>query len=115
MKILHIILTVVAFLYTDILHAQTDEIQNATTYKTNLFGSVASGSNTPFWMVSNRYGIVPLDADNGYLSAGVFHQQHFGKGFRWNAGLELAGAVPRYRNIYIYNRFMPSWDIKVCC
>lgn len=101
MKILHIILTVVAFLYTDILHAQTDEIQNATTYKTNLFGSVASGSNTPFWMVSNRYGIVPLDANNGYLSAGVFHQQHFGKGFRWNAGLELIGAVPRYRNIYI--------------
>ena len=39
----------------------------ATTYKAEIFGSVASGDNTPFWMVSNRYGIVPLEANNGYL------------------------------------------------
>ena len=56
----------------------------ATTYKAEIFGSVASGDNTPFWMVSNRYGFVPLEANYGYLNAGVFHNQTFGKGFRTN-------------------------------
>ena len=53
--------------------AQEEETTpEATTYKAEIFGSVASGDNTPFWMVSNRYGIVPLEANNGYLNAGVF-------------------------------------------
>ena len=73
----------------------------ATTYKAEIFGSVASGDNTPFWMVSNRYGIVPLEANNGYLNAGVFHNQTFGKGFRWGAGLDVVAAVPRHRNFFI--------------
>lgn len=50
--------------------AQEEETTpEATTYKAEIFGSVASGDNTPFWMVSNRYGIVPLEANNGYLNA----------------------------------------------
>ena len=68
--------------------AQEEETTpEATTYKAEIFGSVASGDNAPFWMVSNRYGIVPLEANNGYLNAGVFHNQTFGKGFSWGAGL----------------------------
>lgn len=71
--------------------AQEEETTpEATTYKAEIFGSVASGDNAPFWMVSNRYGIVPLEANNGYLNAGVFHNQTFGKGFRWGAGLDLS-------------------------
>ena len=74
---------------------------NTTTYKTEIAGSVASESQTPFWLVSNHYGVVPLEANNGYLKAGVFHDQTFGKGFRWGAGLDLVAAVPRHRNFYI--------------
>ena len=82
--------------------AQEEETTpEATTYKAEIFGSVASGDNTPFWMVSNRYGIVPLEANNGYLNAGVFHNQTFGKGFRWGAGLDVVAAVPRHRNFSI--------------
>ena len=82
--------------------AQEEETTpEATTYKAEIFGSVASGDNTPFWMVSNRYGIVPLEANNGYLNAGVFHNQTFGKGFRWGAGLDVVAAVPRHRNFFI--------------
>lgn len=102
MKALQTIIAVATFLYvSNTCYAQTEEIQNATTYKAELFGSVASGSNTPFWMVSNRYGLVPLDANNGYIKAGVFHQQHFGKDFRWSAGLDLVAAAPRYRNAFV--------------
>ena len=82
--------------------AQEEETTpEATTYKAEIFGSVASGDNAPFWMVSNRYGIVPLEANNGYLNAGVFHNQTFGKGFRWGAGLDVVAAVPRHRNFFI--------------
>lgn len=80
---------------------QEKEIVEATAYRIEAFGSAATGSNTPFWMASNRYGIVPLDAGNGYLEAGVFHHRSFGKGFHWSAGLELAGASPRYKKVFI--------------
>ena len=80
--------------------AQEEETTpEATTYKAEIFGSVASGDNTPFWMVSNRYGIVPLEANNGYLNAGVFHNQTFGKGFRWGAGLDVVAAFLYPTNI----------------
>ena len=79
MKALQTIIAVAALFYSADTFAQTEEVEDATSYKAEAFGSVSSGSTTPFWMVSNRYGIVPLDANNGYLNAGVFHQQHFGK------------------------------------
>ena len=77
--------------------AQETGSPEATSYRAEIAGSVASGDHTPFWMVSNRYGIVPLEANNGYLKAGVFHDQTFGDGFRWGAGLDVVAAVPRYR------------------
>lgn len=101
MKALQTIIAVAALLHAANTFAQTEEVEDATSYKAEVFGSASSGSTTPFWMVSNRYGIVPLDANNGYLNAGVFHQQYLGKGFRWSAGLDIVAAVPRYRNVYI--------------
>ena len=101
MKALQTIIAVATLLHAANTFAQTEEAEDATSYKAEVFGSASSGSTTPFWMVSNRYGVVPLDANNGYLNAGVFHQQHFGKGFRWSAGLDIVAVVPRYRNVYI--------------
>lgn len=74
---------------------------DATSFKTELSGSMATGTNTPFWITSNRYGVVPLDANNGFLQAGVFHNQSFGKGFRWNAGVDIVTAIPRNHNFFI--------------
>lgn len=78
---------------------------NETAYDIELFGAAATGDFTPFWMTSNRYGIVPLEANNGYLRAGVLHNQTFGQGFYWSAGLDLVGVVPRYRNAYIHQLY----------
>ncbi|WP_293710759.1 capsule assembly Wzi family protein [uncultured Parabacteroides sp.] len=106
MKALHIIIAGTILLgISNYSYSQTTDIPEATIYKTELFGSAATGSNTPFWMVSNRYGIVPLDAGNGLLNAGVFHNQHFGKGFRWGAGLDIVAAVPRHRNVFIQQAY----------
>ena len=106
MKALRIILAgIILYGISNDSYSQTTDIQDATIYKTELFGSAATGSNTPFWMVSNRYGIVPQEAGNGLLNAGVFHNQHFGKGFRWGAGLDVVAAVPRYRNVFIQQAY----------
>jgi hypothetical protein len=73
-----------------------------TDYRIESFGSAATGRFTPFWLVGNRYGIVPLDAGNAYLRAGVFHQQLPGRNLRWNAGIDVISAAPRYRNVYVH-------------
>jgi hypothetical protein len=52
-------------------------------------------------MVSNRYGVVPLEAGNGYLKAVVFHESAFANGFRWNVGVDLVAAAPRYRQVFV--------------
>ena len=84
------------------LSAQIQETPagDATSYRAEMGGTLSSGDYAPFWIASNRYGVVPLDADNAYLKAGVFHRQHFGKGFRWGVGLDLVAAVPRYKHVY---------------
>ena len=106
MKALHIILIGISLLSISVRsYSQINKIQDSTIYKAELFGSAATGSNTPFWMVSNRYGVVPLDAGNGLLNAGVFHNQHFGSKFYWGAGLDLVAAVPRHRNVFIQQAY----------
>ena len=68
MKALQTIIAVATLLHAANTFAQTEEAEDATSYKAEVFGSASSGSTTPFWMVSNRYGVVPLDANNGYLN-----------------------------------------------
>jgi hypothetical protein len=74
---------------------------NSTAYALEVFGSAATGGNTPFWISSNRYGLVPLKAGNGYLRSSVTHHRQLNKGFYWSAGLDLLLAAPRYRNLYV--------------
>jgi hypothetical protein len=81
--------------------AQQAGEQKKLTYRTEIFASAASGDYTPFWLVSNRNGMVPLEAGNAYLSAGAFYSQQFRNGIKWNAGADMAVVAPRYRNVMI--------------
>ena len=90
------------FLMILLLPATADAQQvEMTHYRVKAYGSVANNDETPFWMVSNRYGVVPLEAGNGYMQAGVFHTQKLGKHFLLNAGLDLVAVAPRENNVYI--------------
>jgi hypothetical protein len=98
----HLIFVVSAlFIMVKSVGQTREDEQNALIYKTEMFGSAASGNYTPFWLVSNRHGMVPLEAGNAYLSAGIFYNQDLGKGFRWNVGADVAVVTPRYRNVFI--------------
>lgn len=91
----------VLFVFSTAYAQHTEEKEQSTSYRIEALGSVSTNHSTPFWMVSNRYGVIPLDGGSGYMQAGVFHNQTFGKGFRWSAGLDLVVAVPRYKNVYV--------------
>jgi hypothetical protein len=80
-------------------------MSGSTDYHVETAGSAATGKYTPFWIVSNKYGIVPLDAGNAYLRTGVFHNQALGNGLHWSAGIDLLAATPRYRNVYVQQLF----------
>ncbi|MDR0413472.1 MAG: capsule assembly Wzi family protein [Dysgonamonadaceae bacterium] len=60
-------------------------------YRVETFGSVASGENTPFWMVNRNWGMTALAAGNFYVKGGVFHQQKINTDWSFDAGIDLAG------------------------
>jgi hypothetical protein len=77
-----------------------------TMFRVMTSGSLATNGQTPFWIASNRYGVVPLKAPNGYLQAGVFHRQPIGSaGWEWSAGADWVAAEPRYRTVYVQQLF----------
>lgn len=86
-------------------YAQEDYIPNSTSYQIEAFGSVSTNNQTPFWMVSNKEGLVPIDNNNGYLQVGVINHQSLGKKLQWNTGLDVVFTTPRYRNVYIQNLY----------
>ena len=83
--------------------------QNATVgtteYSIETSGSASKGKYTPFWIVSNRYGVVPLDVNNAFLRTGVFHAQSLGNRLHWSAGIDMLAATPRYRTVYLQQLF----------
>ena len=67
MKALQTIIAVATLLHAANTFAQTEEAEDATSYKAEVFGSASSGSTTPFWMVSNRYGVVPVVEEDHHV------------------------------------------------
>jgi len=111
--ILKIKITFVFFLFISFFngYAQETYTSNFTSYQLKTFGSVSTNGQTPFWMVSNQQGIVPLKSENGFLQAGILNNQSLGK-ISWNTGIDLIASAPRHRNVYIhqlYTEFSYNW------
>ncbi len=102
MKIVRLIFIILlAGVHVPFIYSQHYQDINVTAYEVETFGSAATGTHTPFWITGNRYGVVPLEAGNGYLRPRVNHYQSFGKGFYWAAGIDAVVSAPRYKNIYL--------------
>lgn len=67
--------------------------QNDLSYKLESLGSLSTGETTPFWIVNNTYGLIPLKSDNAYLRGIVKGKYEIKKDFYVNAGIDLAGAA----------------------
>lgn len=96
-----IIICLCIYNYTFSALAQNETVENSIIYNVEAVGSAATGTYTPFWMTSNQYGVLPLEAGNGYLRPRVSLHQSFGNGFHWTAGIDAVLSAPRYRNFHM--------------
>ncbi|MDR0799489.1 MAG: capsule assembly Wzi family protein [Dysgonamonadaceae bacterium] len=72
------------------------------TYKVETFGSAATGEHTPFWLVSQQWGVTALTAPNFYLRAGAFHEQTLNRDWSWQAGIDVvSGNDAPYGNVWL--------------
>ncbi|MDR0796551.1 MAG: capsule assembly Wzi family protein [Tannerella sp.] len=81
-----------------------DEI-NHIRYGVTGAGTMSTKNLTPFWMVSNQNGIIPLDANNGYLRMDIEYHHVFNGEWSWNTKADIIAVTPRYKNIYIQQFF----------
>ena len=84
-----------------ILSGRAQEEANRLSYGLQTFGSVSTHNQTPFWMVSNQNGAIPLDANNAYLRTDIGYHHFLGKELGWTTKVDLIAATPRYRNFYV--------------
>ena len=69
------------------------QVSTNTNYRFEGFASVASGDNTPFWLVNHSWGMVPLKANNYYVRGGIFHEQKMDKNWNLSFGADVAAST----------------------
>lgn len=66
-------------------------VQNLFDYKLEAGGCYTSGCFIPYYMVSNRHGIISPESGVGFLRAGAGYSRETSSGFRLGMGLDLVG------------------------
>lgn len=69
-------------------------------YRGEIGIDLATGKNTPFWMMNNEYGLSSVRKNNAYLRLGAFHDMDTSKRFTWGAGVDLAVGA-RFSSVFI--------------
>lgn len=59
-------------------------------YEGELTATFSAGENTPFWLMSNKYGLSSRTRNNGYLRLAAFHDMDTARRFTWGAGVDFA-------------------------
>jgi hypothetical protein len=96
----YLIIILILSLCRTAIPAQEDAGQ--TDYNIDLIGAFSSSGNlTPFWIVSNKNGVIPLKANNGLLRAGINHNRRLSTSVRLKAGADVVATTSRYRDIYV--------------
>ncbi len=110
----YLIYILIIFLNVFVSLAQNEE----TTYQAEAFGSVSTGSHTPFWMTSQTWGMVPLDANNGYVRGEIAHQRKINAELSLKAGIELAASTKRaFNTVWIQQAYAElgwkKWNVRL--
>lgn len=75
--------------------------QDGLRYNIDAFGSLATGSNTPFWIVNNTYGMVPLKANNGYIRGGAFYGKDLNENFNFEFGVDVTAEARHSSSFFL--------------
>lgn len=62
-------------------------------YRGEMVATLSKGAHTPFWLVSDQYGLSSIERNNGYIRAGLFHDMNSVKRFSWGAGADIVAAI----------------------
>ena len=77
------------------------QAQDSLFYQGVIFGSASTGDYTPFWMVSNTYGVTPLRANNVYAREAISWNHSFNKNWKFSLGLDIIEAARHSSSLYI--------------
>ncbi len=75
--------------------------QDSISYRAETFGSVSTGETTPFHMVNNTYGTVPLNANNVYLRGAVGGKHVFNRNLDIKGGIDLIETANHSSSFFI--------------
>ncbi|GHU90110.1 hypothetical protein FACS1894155_08020 [Bacteroidia bacterium] len=75
--------------------------QDSLTYRIDAFASVAAKDITPFWMVNNTYGTVPLRSNNVYGRGDVYWSHYFNKDISIRSEIDLERASHHSSSFFI--------------
>lgn len=68
-------------------------------YRGEIRADLGGGDNSPFWLMSNRYGMSSRKPNSGYMRFGLFHDMDKSRRFTWGAGVDLAVAAG-YQSVF---------------
>ena len=70
---------------------------------------ISGGRNVPFWLLSNRYGIIDNSAFNGWIRASIFSSLHKEKKFDYAYGIDLYNIFGDKYHVVLHQAYI---DIK---
>ena len=79
---------VLVFIHCSILHA---EPKDSLEWRVELTSTFSGGEHTPFWLVSNRYGLATPEKNYGFVRGEIKRQLQPKTKFSWGAGVDLVG------------------------
>jgi hypothetical protein len=89
--------------FTQCLHIPA---QDSLTYRMDAFVSVATKDITPFWIVNNTYGTVPLRSGNAYVRGNMYWSRYFNNDFRICSEIDLESARRHSSSFFVQQLYI---------
>jgi hypothetical protein len=75
-------------------------------YSIETGSSLSGGRETPFWLLSNQYGLITPNKYNEWVKAGIQKTQTKGKKLDYDYGLDLVNRYSNKNEIYIHQAYL---------
>jgi hypothetical protein len=82
--------------------------QSLLVYRTEAFGSAASGDFTPFWMTSNSHNMVSVEPGNAYIRGELLYEKFISEDFNIQAGLDIVASANNVSSIWPHQAYIEA-------
>lgn len=66
--------------------AQSIDLGKGLSYSVELSGTISDGSQAPFWLTANKYGVPSIETNSGYIRGGIFRSATNDSIRNWDIG-----------------------------